>query len=372
MTRSAIAIAALMTGSLICWSGSAAAQPGAATPERFAQVPAPAPSVAPPPAAPAANQTAAPAPAAAAAADPIGSVATLQGGASVTHDGAAARSKLRDSIYQGDVLQTGLDGTLGVTFDDDTTFTLSPNSRITVDNFVYREGGAGNAAVFNIVHGTVAFVASEVARTGDIENSDADRKPGDSRHHRADRSAGRRHARAGTGQVAIKLYADANGAVGRIEVIDRDGRQLGILTRGATGFAIRPGAPGAPLRFTAVPLQISPQEAARDQSFVRQAFSAQRLGRQFNIQRRALERRNLQRRPGRPPGRGRLPQFQQRRGQPAPNFQRQPGPRLPDRSAAGRSAAIRIRIDRARPQSQSTPSMACACRTARRRPKLRG
>ena len=49
------------------------------------------------------------------------------------------------------------------------------------------------------------------------------------------------------GQVSIKLYPDADGRVGRIEVFGRDGAQLGILSRGATGFAIRPGAGG---RFT--------------------------------------------------------------------------------------------------------------------------
>ena len=43
----------------------------------------------------------------------------------------------------------------------------------------------------------------------------------------------------------------------------------------ATGFAVRAGAPGAPQRFSAVPLQISAQEAERDRSFTRQAFSTQ-------------------------------------------------------------------------------------------------
>ena len=37
-----------------------------------------------------------------------------------------------------------------------------------VNEFVYEEGGKGNTAVFNIAHGTVAFVASLVAKTGDM------------------------------------------------------------------------------------------------------------------------------------------------------------------------------------------------------------
>jgi len=183
-----------------------------------------------------------------------------------------------------------VNGTLGVTFDDETTFTLSPNSRITVDNFVYQEGGANNAAVFNIIRGTVAFVASQVAKTGDMKIETPTAVMGiRGTSGLVEIPAGAAGAAA---QVAIKLYPDADGRVGRIEVFGRDGAQLGILSRPTTGFAIRPGAPG---RFAAVPLQISAQEAERDRSFVRQAFSTQLAGRQINIQRRALQRQNLQR-----------------------------------------------------------------------------
>jgi hypothetical protein len=105
--------------------------------------------------------------------------------------------------------------------------------------------------------------------------------------------------------VSIKLYPDADGRVGRIEVFGRDGGQLGILDRGATGFAIRPGVAGGAARFTAVALRISPQEAERDRGFVRQAFTAQAVGRRINIEHRNLrqQQRNQQRpnqqRPGR-------------------------------------------------------------------------
>src|SRR5258707_15892667 len=67
--------------------------------------------------------------------------------------------------------------------------------------------------------------------------------------------------------VAIKLYPDPDGKVGRIEVNDRAGARLGFLTQGASGFTIRPGAGG---RVAAAPLAISPQQALRDQGFGRQ------------------------------------------------------------------------------------------------------
>ncbi len=97
----------------------------------------------------------------------------------------------------------------------------------------------------------------------------------------------------------IKLYPDADGRVGQIEVNDRQGRRLGALTQGASGFAIRGGPGGA--RFAAVPLAISPQQAQRDQGFVRQLHATQTVGRQIVSQQREFRRANPQyRNPARP------------------------------------------------------------------------
>jgi FecR-like protein len=316
-----IALPMLVLGSVIACNADVCAEANAPGPVRLAQAPAPpTPPAAPtPPAPPAASQPATPAaaqPSPQATDDPVGSVATLQGAASVTHNNATHPLALRDPIFKSDVLQTDVAGTLGVTFDDETTFTLRPNSRITVDEFVYQVGAANNSAVFNVLRGTVAFVAAEVARTGNMKID----TPTSSLGIRgttgvvevpADGAAG--------GAVSIKLYPDADGRVGRIEVFGRDGGQLGILSRGATGFAVRPGAPGAAQRFTAVALRISPQEAARDRSFVRQTFATRTVGREINVQRRTLQQQqrnlprpnqlqpNLQRPPGQPLQRQRLP-----------------------------------------------------------------
>jgi hypothetical protein len=310
MARSKIAFAVLIFGSVLAWSTHVQAQaPIPPTPPTAPT--APSQPLAIQPAIPATAQSAQPA-----AANPIGSVATLQGSASVTRNNAASALVPRADIFKGDLLQTGADGTLGITFDDDTTFTLKPNSRITVDNFVYEEDGAHNAAVFNVVRGTVAFLAAQVAHTGDMKIDTPTSTLGiRGTTGLIEIPAG---AAPGTpGEVSIKLYPDADGRVGRIEVFGRDGAQLGVLNRGATGFAIRAGALGV-TRFAAVPLQISPFEAERDRAFVRQAFTTQVMGHQFNVQRRNFQRNQLQRnqlqrqnfqRQNFQPGR-QLPQFQ--------------------------------------------------------------
>ena len=202
-----------------------------------------------PPASP--SQPAAPAqPDATAADEPIGNVATLTGSASVTRNNTATPLKLQDDIFQNDVLQTSANSTLGVTFNDATTFNLTANARITVDSYIYEEGGKQNGALFDIAKGTVAFVAAEVAHTGDMKISTPTATLG-IRGTTGLVEVPEGAAANSANNVAIKLYPDADGRVGRIEVNDRTGARLGFLTQGSSGFTIRPGAGG---RFSAAPL----------------------------------------------------------------------------------------------------------------------
>lgn len=237
----------------------------------------------------------APAPAAAAPTDaqpaddePIGNVATLTGTATVTRNNTATPLKAQDDIFLNDVLQTSANSTLGVTFNDSTTFNLTANATITIDNYIYQDGGKQNAALFDIAKGTVAFVAAEVAHTGDMKISTPTATLG-IRGTTGLVEVPEGAAANNPNNVAIKLYPDADGRVGRIEVNDRNGARLGFLTQGSSGFTIRPGAGG---RFMAAPLAISPQQALRDQGIVRQVHAAQGVGRQIVSQQRALRQAN--------------------------------------------------------------------------------
>jgi len=223
-------------------------------------------------------------------ANSIGQVATLQGNATVTRNNAAPTPlKVNDDIFKNDVLQTGGNGALGVTFDDETTFNLSANARIVIDEFVYQEGGAKNSALFNIGRGTVAFVASQVAKTGDMKITTPTATMG------IRGTTGvvdvPESAAGGTAEAKIKLYPDANGTVGHIEVFNPQGARLGTLSQGASAFAIRRDGG----RFAAVPFQISAQESARDRNIVQRLFQTHNVGRQMAIQRRNSRGPNLQR-----------------------------------------------------------------------------
>jgi hypothetical protein len=273
------------------------------------------------------------------AVEPIGNVATVTGIATVIRDKNSYPLKVRDDIYLNDVVQTSSNSSLGITFNDATTFNLSAGARITIDNYVYEDGGKQNSAIFDIGKGTVAFVAAAVAKTGDMKIATPTATLG-IRGTTGVVDVPEGAAASSANNVNIKLYPDADGRVGHIDVNDRtSGTRLGALTQGSSGFAIRPGAGGTGgMRFAAVPITIPAQQIARDRGFVSQVHLAQTTGRQIVTEQRDFRRANpaaISRipRPAQPPQQQQLrpntPPGQQRpNGQPGQNNrpgQQQPG-----------------------------------------------
>jgi FecR protein len=298
--------------------------------------PTPAPSASPAPAADAQP----------AAVEPIGNVATVTGIATVIRDKNSYPLKVRDDIYLNDIVQTSSSSSLGITFNDATTFNLSAGSKMTIDNYVYEDGGKQNSAIYDIGKGTVAFVAAAVAKTGDMKIATPTATLG------IRGTTGvvdvPENATANTANnVNIKLYPDADGRVGHIDVNDRtSGTRLGALTQASSGFAIRPGAAGpGGMRFAAVPITIPPQQIARDRGFVSQVHAAQTTGRQIVAEQRDFRRTNpaaISRipRPAQPPQQQQLrpnaaPNQQPQRPNGQPGQNNRPGAQQPQRRGQG-------------------------------------
>jgi hypothetical protein len=123
-----------------------------------------------------AQNSPAPAPA---VATPIGKVVTAKGAITVEHGDAvilqanlpanAGQTKVGDLVFKGDIVSTGADGAIGITFTDGTAFNLSSNARMVLNEFVYDPNGKSNSTLFSLSKGTFTFIAGKVARTGDMK-----------------------------------------------------------------------------------------------------------------------------------------------------------------------------------------------------------
>jgi hypothetical protein len=101
-----------------------------------------------------------------------GSVTIERAGAAVIQvstSGQAGQAKIGDLVYQGDAVATGADGRVGINFTDGTSFNLSNNARMVLNEFVYDPNNTSNASLFNLTKGTFTFVAGKVAKTGDMK-----------------------------------------------------------------------------------------------------------------------------------------------------------------------------------------------------------
>jgi VCBS repeat-containing protein len=107
--------------------------------------------------------------AAAAAGKVIGHVTKLQGTATAIRNGVSIILHQGDNVEKGDVVQSGSDSTLGITFIDGTVFGLSSNARMVLNEMVYDPNGSNNSSLISLVAGTISFVAGETAKHGDMK-----------------------------------------------------------------------------------------------------------------------------------------------------------------------------------------------------------
>jgi hypothetical protein len=98
-----------------------------------------------------------------------GSVTLERANAVIIQVSADSQAKVGDLVYQGDAVATGADGRVGINFTDGTSFNLSRNARMVLNEFVFDPNGSSNSTLFNLTKGTFTFVAGKVAKTGDMK-----------------------------------------------------------------------------------------------------------------------------------------------------------------------------------------------------------
>jgi hypothetical protein len=110
---------------------------------------------------------------------PIGKIVSATGPVTIEHVNAvvvqaaltnrSGDAKVGDPIYLGDVVATGGNAKVGITFTDGTAFDLSSNARMVMTEFVYDPNGKSNSTLLSLTKGTFTFVAGKIAKSGDMK-----------------------------------------------------------------------------------------------------------------------------------------------------------------------------------------------------------
>jgi len=103
-----------------------------------------------------------------AAGEVIGHVLKLSGSASVIRNGVSVELHIGDAVQKGDVVQTGSDSTVGLTFVDGSAFGMNSNARMVLNEMIYDPNGSSNSSLISLVQGTITFVAGQTAKNGNM------------------------------------------------------------------------------------------------------------------------------------------------------------------------------------------------------------
>lgn len=97
-------------------------------------------------------------------AESIGRVKTLEGEVSVMRGGAAVPLALGDPIELMDEVRTGADGSVGITFKDETLLSLGPDSAMVIDEMVYAPATGDASFSANLLGGSLSYVSGGIAK----------------------------------------------------------------------------------------------------------------------------------------------------------------------------------------------------------------
>lgn len=96
--------------------------------------------------------------------DSIGYVKTVKGGAFVIDGGKPVRAAPGTPIRMGNTLKTGPDGSMGVTFKDNTVMSFGPDTALTVDEYLYAPGNDNLKFGTTVSKGSLQVVSGVIAR----------------------------------------------------------------------------------------------------------------------------------------------------------------------------------------------------------------
>jgi hypothetical protein len=102
--------------------------------------------------------------AAAALANDVGQVKVTKGVVHVERDGARIPAVVGMPVREADKLVTGADGTLGVTFADNSLLSVGPNSTLAVDKFSFNASTHEGQFDASLQRGTLAVVSGKMVK----------------------------------------------------------------------------------------------------------------------------------------------------------------------------------------------------------------
>jgi len=96
---------------------------------------------------------------------PVAQVKKITGDVVIVRSGERVTAKIGDLLFEKDLLETGPNGGIGITFVDNTVFSTGPNSRLALDEFRFDTNNFQGSMLADMQQGTLAVVSGDIPRT---------------------------------------------------------------------------------------------------------------------------------------------------------------------------------------------------------------
>jgi hypothetical protein len=94
----------------------------------------------------------------------IGRIKSVAGAANVMRGKSVTPATLGYQLLVSDVLQTGANGRIGITFADNSRFSVGPNSRISLTQFEFDDTTHKGRSLTTVDRGALAIVSGQIAK----------------------------------------------------------------------------------------------------------------------------------------------------------------------------------------------------------------
>jgi len=94
----------------------------------------------------------------------VGQVKTVAGTAALLRGSERLPAKAGDAVFEKDVIETGPDGSIGVTLNDNTVLSTGPNSQLALEEYSFNSGNFTGGMTADMRKGTLTMVSGDIAR----------------------------------------------------------------------------------------------------------------------------------------------------------------------------------------------------------------
>ena len=95
----------------------------------------------------------------------VGSIVEVSGTTTLTRvDGSVEVAEIGTPVYLGDIVETNADGAVNIAFVDDSSFAVSENAKLAIDEYVYDPASESGSQNFSVLKGMFVFTSGLIGR----------------------------------------------------------------------------------------------------------------------------------------------------------------------------------------------------------------